>query len=527
MSKETKKEGLIGRLDWFSMIVPLIGVIAMCIMFMVFPNESTAVLKNIRGFLGDDFGIYYAILGLGIFACTMFIAFSKYGKIKLGKDCDKPQYSSFSWGVMIFTSTMAADILFYSLCEWALYANEPYIEQLGGIQKWASTYPLFHWGPIAWSFYIVLAVAFGFMLHIRGREKQKFSEGCRPLLGEKVDGIWGKIIDLIAIFALIAGTATTFSLATPLLSTALSEVFGFNKGTTLTIIILLIIAFVYTLTVLLGMKGVSRLASGCSYLFFALLLYFLIGGKEATYILETGFSAIGNMTQNFIGMATWLDPLRENSFPQNWTIYYWAYWMVWCVATPFFIGKISKGRTIKNTVLGGYGWGLAGTFTSFIILGNYGLAQQMKHGLDVSGSIAANGDYSAAIMKIFDTLPLSSMGLILLVITMIAFYSTTFDALTMVISSYSYKKLKVDEEPDKKVRTFWAIMFILFPIALIFSENSMYSLQSVSIIAAFPIGIIVIMLVASFFKDAKKYLEEKSKSFDEATDLEEKADKVE
>ena len=103
------------------------------------------------------------------------------------------------------------------------------------------------------------------------------------------------------------------------------------------------------------------------------------------------------------------------------------------------------------------------------------------------------------------------MGLILLVITMIAFYSTTFDALTMVISSYSYKKLKVDEEPDKKVRTFWAIMFILFPIALIFSENSMYSLQSVSIIAAFPIGIIVIMIVASFFKDAKKYLSEKEK----------------
>ena len=309
------------QIDWFSIVVPLFGVITLCVIFMLLPVQSTVVLQIIRQFLGDECGIYYALLGVGIFMCTLYIAFSKYGEIRLGED-SKPQYSSFQWGTMIFTSTMAADILFYSLCEWALYANESYIEQLGGIQKWASTYPLFHWGPIAWSFYIVLAVAFGFMLHVRGRKKQKFSEACRPFLGEKVDGVWGKIIDLIAILALLAGTATTFSLATPLLSAAISKVFGFHNGTMLTIFILLLIAGVYTLTVWFGMKGVSRLASGCTYLFFALLLYVLIAGRETVYILETGFSALGNMIQNFIGMATWMDPLREHSFAQNCTIYY-------------------------------------------------------------------------------------------------------------------------------------------------------------------------------------------------------------
>lgn len=502
-----KEENLQNQIDWFSTVVPLCIVVILCIVFMVFPGQSTIFLQTIRGFLGDECGIYYALLGLGIFLGTMYIAFSKYGHIRLGKEIEV-EYTSFQWGTMIFTSTMAADILFYSLCEWALYANEAYIEELGGIQKWASTYPLFHWGPIAWSFYIVLAVAFGFMLHVRGRSKQKFSEGCRPILGNKVDGIWGKIIDLIAILSLIAGTATTFSLTTPLLSAAISKVFGFADGRLLTILILLIIAFVYTVTVWFGMKGVSKLATYCTYLFFALLLYFLIAGREAVYILETGFSALGNMVQNFIGLSTWLDPLRENSFPQNWTVYYWAYWMVWCVATPFFIGKISKGRTIKNTILGGYGWGLAGTFTSFIILGNYGLAKQMKDGLDISGFIADGGAYSEAILKIFDTFPVSRLGVLLLVLTMIAFYSTTFDSITMVVSSYSYKELPAKDEPDKRIRTFWAVMFILFPIALIFAENSLYSLQSVSIIAAFPIGFIVILITAAFFKDAGEYLGE-------------------
>lgn len=499
------KKKLKSDIDWFSIIIPLIVIVILSVLFMLMPNESNVVLQAIRAFLGDTCGIYYALLGIGILVCTMYLAFSKYGTIKLG-NVDKPQYSSFKWGTMIFTSTMAADILFYSLIEWALYANESHIDDMGGLQKWAPTYALFHWGPIAWSFYIILAVAFGFMLHVRKRERQKFSEACRPLLHNKVDGILGKVIDLIAIFAILAGTATTFSLATPLLSTALSKVFGLTESNLLTIFILVCIAIIYTFTVWFGMKGISKLAVCCTYLFFALLLYFLFIGGETGFILESGLSSIGNMLQNFIGLSTWMDPARTNSFPQNWTIYYWAYWMVWCVATPFFIGIISKGRTIKNTILGGYGWGLAGTYTSFIILGNYGLAQQVKHGVDISGYIAEGGSYSDAIMKIFDTLPLSSFGLLLLAVTMIAFYSTTFDSITMVVAAYSYKKLPIDAEPDKKVRTFWSILFILFPIALIFAENSMYSLQSVSIIAAFPIGIVIILITVSFIKDAKEYL---------------------
>lgn len=499
-------EKLASQIDWISIIFPLVGVLGISIVFMIIPEQSGIILGAVRGFLGNEFGLYFSLLGFGVFAVTMYIAFSRYGNIILGKSSN-PQYSSYTWGVMIFTSTMAADILFYSLCEWTMYANEPHIMQMGGVQRWASTYPLFHWGPIAWSFYIVLAVAFGFMLHVRGRERQKFSEACRPLLGKHVDGMWGKVIDLIAIFSLIAGTATTFSLATPLLSAAMSRITLIPNTTGLTIVILLIIALVYTLTVWFGLKGIAKLAVYCSYLFFALLLYFLFGGGETTYILETGFSALGNMVQNFIGLSTWMDPLRETNFPQNWTIYYWAYWMVWCVATPFFIGTISKGRTIKNTILGGYGWGLAGTFTSFIILGNYGLAQQLKNGLNLSGFVAEGGDFSAAIIQVFETLPFPNIGLFLIIITMIAFYATTFDALTMVVSAYSYKKLLIEVEPDRRIRTFWAIMFILFPIALIFAKNSMYNLQSVSIIAGFPIGVIILLIIISFFRDARKYLD--------------------
>uniref|UniRef100_UPI000A9424E9 BCCT family transporter n=1 Tax=Clostridium sp. NkU-1 TaxID=1095009 RepID=UPI000A9424E9 len=156
---------------------------------------------------------------------------------------------------------------------------------------------------------------------LKKRTKQKYSEACRPLLGKHVDGIWGKLIDLVAVFALLAGTATTFSLATPLLSMAISRVTGLPESSLLTIAILVIICIVYTVTVYFGMKGIAKLAASCTYLFFGLLLYVLIGGGEARYTIETGITAVGNLTQNFISLSTWTDALRTSSFPQNWTIF--------------------------------------------------------------------------------------------------------------------------------------------------------------------------------------------------------------
>lgn len=497
-----EREELGRRIDWVTTLVPFFGVAALCVLFMVIPDSSKTVLESVRKFIGDDCGLYYAILGVGVFWLSIWTAFSKYGKVKLG-NLDKPQYGNFMWGAMIFTSALAADILFYSLSEWAMYASDPHVKSMGSMQVWAPTFPLFHWGPIAWCFHIILAVCFGFMIHVRKRERQRFSEACRPLFGDKMDGQWGRVIDIIAILAMLAGIATTFSLATPLLSAALCEVLGISDSIALTILLLVVIAVIYTLAVWFGMKGISKMAKWCMYFFFAFLAYVLFLGGETRYILETGFQSIGNLIQNFIGLSTTLDPLRETSFPQNWTLYYWAYWMAWTIGTPFFIGMISKGRTIRNTILGGYGWALAGTFTSFIILGNYGLAQQMKHGLDIVGFVDGGGTYYEAILKILGTLPLPEVAMILLVITMIMFYATSFDTLTLIASTYSYKRISPDEEPHKAIRTLWAVMFILFPIGLIFAENSMYGLQSVSIIAAFPIGIIIIFMIWSFFKDVQ------------------------
>ena len=497
------------KVDWFITLIPMVIIVGISFLFIIFPEQSNDILGQIRFFFGDTFGTYYIVIGLGIFIVSIYLCTSKYGSIVLGESDEKPKYSFLTWGSMMFTCGLAADILFYSFSEWVMYADNQHIKELGSMQEWVGVFPLFHWSFIPWAFYLVLAVAFGFMLHVRKRKRQRFSEACRPILGKYTDGVIGRLIDLLAVFALLAGTATTFSVATPLMAAIIENVFHVTiDRTIITIFIIFITCVVYTYSLLHGFKGISVLAKVCIYMFFGLILFVLLAGGHGRYIIETGIESLGRMVQNFIVLSTYTDPLRSTGFAQDWTIYYWAYWMVWCVAAPFFIGNISRGRTIKQTVIGGYIFGAGSTLTSFIVLGNYGMGLQTSGEYDFISKYGANGDVYQIIINIIQTLPLAQIVLIWVLVTMIAFYATSFDSIAYTASCYSYKKLEEKENPHKLIQLLWCILLIILPVALVFSDSSMSNIQSVSIIAAFPLGIVMILIVCSFFKDARKYMME-------------------
>ena len=499
------------RIDWMITLVPFILIMGLSLYLFGFPEQGNAVISQVRFFFGDTLGSYYVVIGIGFLLISVYLSFSKYGNIVLGEQDEKPRYNFFTWGSMMFTCGLAADILFYSFSEWVMYATNPHIAEMGGnITEWAGVFPLFHWSFIPWSFYLVLAVAFGFMVHCRKRDKQRYSEACLPVIGEKnAHGLLGRIIDLFALFALLAGTATTFSVATPLMAEIIVTLFGINiSRTVVTIVILLITCAVYTYAVLHGFKGISFLAKLCIYLFFALQLIVLLIGGQGRFIIENGIESMGKMVQNFIGLSTYMDPGRTNNFPQDWTIYYWAYWMVWCIAAPFFIGNISRGRSIKQTILGGYIFGVGSTISSFVILGNHSLGLQIAGEADFIALYNESGDLYELIIKIIQTVPGSTFILLLTMICMIAFYATSFDSIAYTAACYSYKSLSENEKPHTAITLLWCLLLIVLPIALVFSESSMNNIQSVSIISAFPIGIIMILMIWSFLKDANRYCRE-------------------
>lgn len=497
------------QIDWMITLVPFALIMGLAVLLFAFPEQSNIVIGQVRFFFGDTMGLYYLVIGLAVLMISIWLSFSKYGDIVLGEPNEKPKYSFFAWGSMMFTCGLAADILFYSFAEWVMYATNPHIAELGSIAEWAGVFPLFHWSFIPWAFYLVLAVAFAFMLHVRKRNRQRYSEACRPVIGKHADGVVGRVIDLFALFALLAGTATTFSVATPLMAGIIVQLFNIEiSRTAVTIIILLITCAVYTYAVLHGFKGISFLAKLCIYLFFGLLFIVLLIGGQGRFIIENGFQSLGKMFQNFIELSTYTDPGRTSNFPQDWTIYYWAYWMVWCIAAPFFIGNISRGRTVRQTIMGGYIFGVGSTIVSFIILGNYSLGMQISGAADFIAQYEASGDLYALILNIIQTMPCAEFILVLTLLCMIAFYATSFDSIAYTAACYSYKKLGENEKPHTAITLLWCLLLIVLPIALVFSESSMNNIQSVSIISAFPIGIIMIIMIWSFIKDAKKYMEE-------------------
>ena len=493
-----------GRFDLSLTLIPFLCFFALAGAMFFFPERTRSVIAQARFYFGDTLGSFYLILGFGIFLLSLYLMVSDYGKIVLGPPGEKPRHSFFTWGATMFTCGLAADILFYSFAEWILYASDPSLSVSGHAQEWASVYPLFHWSFIPWAFYLVLAVSFGFMLHVRKRSRQRFSEACRPVLKKHADGTPGRIIDLFALFALLAGTATTFSVATPLMSEIILTLLPLPVSRKfLTVLILLLTCTVYTYAALQGFRGIQLLAKICIQLFFLLLAAVFLFGGEAKFIVENGLQSLGAMMQNFISLSTTTDPLRQTHFPQNWTIYYWAYWMVWCVAAPFFIGSISRGRTIRQVIGGGYLFGVGSTLVSFLVLGGYGQALEYKKVADFLTPFQDGADLYRMILKMMETLPFSSLFLLITLLCMICFYATSFDSIAYTAACYSYRRLEEGAKPRKRVIFLWCLLLIVLPIALVFSDSSMQQIQSVSIIFAFPIGIILLLVIYSFLKDAR------------------------
>ena len=493
------------RPDYGILLIPLIVIGGISISFFIWPEESTNTLYAIREFINTWFSSWIGLVGIASVAISVYFAASPLGKIRLG---NKKPLSRFQWGAIVCTTTLAADVLFYGICEWTFYIDDPYVASLpGAIQDWVPTMSLFHWGPTVWSFLLVLAAPYAYMMHIRKTESRKLSEACRSIIGKHADGFWGRLFDLIAVFAIYGGIATGTALSAPVIGDALGSVFGFTSGTGVYIAILLIICLVYTVSAWVGMKSISWFSSFCVWLFAALLAYVFLFSGRPMFLLETAVTSIGVLLNNFVQLSTQMDPLRTSSFPQNYTLFYWTYWIVWGVGAPFFIAQISGGRTIRQIIVEGYAWGLAGTWMSFFVLGNYGMSLQLIDGMPLSAEILSGVPFSAVAVEILGTLPLGKIVILLAAVVMILLITTCLDSTVLIIGAFSEPRLKTtDELPDRKVRLFCSILLIVLPIALLFSQSSIENIQSVTIICALPLSVILIIPVAGFIKEGWAYI---------------------
>lgn len=496
----SKPFALIDKPTFFGAIALLITVTLPLIMF---PEQGAHWIAIAKTFMTDKLGFLYLALGISAFFFMIYVIFSDMGQIKLGDADEKPEFATASWAAMLFCGGIGASILYWGCIEWAYYYQSPPFQLEPGSEeavRWAATYGLFHWGPIAWSIYLIPALPIAYFFYVRKQPVLKVSSALMPVLGEeRSKGPLGKLVDVLFIFGLLGGAATTLGLAAPLIGEGLHHLFGIPQTTISQIAVLLVCTAIFAYSSYAGLEKGIKILSNINFWGAMGLLGFVLAVGPTIFMLETGLDSLGRMLSNFFVMATWAEPFGgygtfdNTHFPQDWTIFYWAWWLVFAPSMGLFVARISRGRTIKQMVSGSIFFGSLGCFLFFMILGNYGLSLQLSGQLDVV-EILNNQGATKAIFSMLDQLPMSTLVIAVFTLLCVIFTATTFDSISYILASVVQND--VTEEPMRWNRLFWAFTLSLLPTVLMFL-GGLSTLQTAAIVGGLPLLGISVMLMIS------------------------------
>lgn len=492
-------------MDWKTFIGALMLLIFVSVPLIVFPEQGKEIVLSINDVVTQKLGILFLTVGLFLLLFLLFIGVSRYGDIKLGDKGETPEFKTGSWAAMLFTSGIGTGILYWGVIEWAYYYQSPPFGIEAGTEeavRWASTYGFFHWGPIAWAMFAIPALPIGYMFFVRKTNVFKISEACRPVLGKHTDGFVGRMVDILFMFGLLGGGGTGLALSAPIISAGLNHLIGVPDNIVSKSIILVICTLIFGLSAYSGLqKGIKVLSDINLWLAFALLLFILIVGPT-TFMTESTITSLGRMMDNFFSMSTWAEPFNNLSlfertgFPEGWTVFYWAWWIVYAPFVGLFIARISKGRTIRQLVFGTVLFGSLGTILFFGILGNYSMYLELSGQYPVVDILNEQGA-PAAIIGTLSELPIATFAIIIFVLLATIFLSTTYDSGSYVIASVVQKR--VEGEPLRWNRLFWALALSVLPMIFMYL-GGLKTLQTISIIGGFPLLIILPLLGWSFLK---------------------------
>ncbi|WP_163536947.1 BCCT family transporter [Gracilibacillus sp. YIM 98692] len=496
-------------IDWPTFIGAFILLLLVTVPLIIFPDEGKEFVSIANTFVTTNFGVLYLAMGLIIFSFLIFVAFSKNGHVKLGEEGEKPEFNTLSWAAMLFAAGIGSSILYWSVIEWVYYFQGPPFgveAETNEAIQWATAYGIFHWGPIAWAIYTLPALPIAYFFYVRKRPVLKVSEAVRPVLGNWVDGPIGNLIDILFMFGLLGGAGTTLALGTPMIAEGVHLLTGIPVTLFMQAVIMIVCTTIFAISAYSGLrKGIKLLSDINLWLALFILAFVLILGPTR-FIVETTFNSLGILLDNFFKMSTWVEPFgnlggfTESGFPEGWTVFYWAWWLVYAPFVGLFVARISRGRTIREMVLGTMVYGTLGCVLFFGILGNFGLYMQLTGSFDAIAFMDQNGP-AATIIAIINQLPFSNLIVLVFTILAVIFLATTFDSSSYILASVVQKE--VEGEPIRWNRLFWAFSLCIMPLVLLFL-GGLGTLQTASIIGGFPLIFIMFLLAWSFMRASNR-----------------------
>lgn len=453
------------------------------------------------GALKQNFSWLYLGVMLFFVLFSLVIAFSKFGKIRLGSDDEKPEYSTISWFAMLFAAGMGIGLVFWGIAEPLSHYAAPMkgIEPLSDeAARFSIRSCIMHWGLHPWACYAVMGLGLAFF-QFRKKESALASNLFKPILGEKkAKGVFGKIIDVFTTVITVTGVATSFGMGCLQICSGLEHLFSIPNTTTTWIIVITVICFVYLQSAISGVgKGVKFLSNINLVLFcFLMLLAFFMGpsGKIVNYFVV----GIKDYIVNFFQDSLRLSSQGDSSWIQGWRVFYWAWWLSWAPFVGVFIARISRGRTIREFILGVM---VIPTVVSAVWFSTFGGVS--LHVADAFSSEQLTEMVAApqtTLFYIFDQYKFGIILSLIAIVLLIIFFVTSADSATFVLSMLTSDG---DLNPPNNKKIFWGILIAIVAFALILS-GSISVIQTISIVIAFPYLFILLLICVNLVIELRK-----------------------
>ncbi len=510
MTTEKTKKGL--GLNLPVTLISLVVVFGFVLLTILRPEAALGGVSKAFNFATQVFGVPMMIFTFVTTVLAIYLAFGKYGKIKLG-DCD-PEYSTFSYISMMALAALASAALYWSFTEWAYYymtpglGIEPYSVEAAEISL---GYSFFHWGFATQAPYVLTGVAIGYAVYNRGVKFMKVSSVCEHMMGNfKYRKLLGAVIDISVIFCIVGALGCTLGLAVPLGTGALKQVFGVETTFTVQVLVVLGIGVIFTASSLAGTAKGMKLISDTSTVLCILFMFFILLVGPAKFIIENFFSSLAWMCDKYIRMSFFTDPISQTGFTEEWTNFFQAFCLTYTAMMGIFVAKISKGRTIRQVSLCCLLGVSIGVWVLFGVNGGFTMHAEINGIISIT-ELLGSGAGQDLIYGVVASLPGGAKLLpLVMMVIIVGFVASSLDSASLSLAQTTTTKLKANGDVNNGQRLFWCLVLTFVPLAIMFAKADFSALKSLAILVSIPFMFVVIFMEFVLFKWLREDLEGKN-----------------
>ncbi|RUO62852.1 choline/glycine/proline betaine transport protein [Pseudidiomarina planktonica] len=474
-----------------------VAIILIFVLGTVFNLETAQTLFNAtKDGITANFG-WFLILAVQLFLVfAIYLAVSRFRFVRIGGNEAKSDYSFLTWLSMLFSAGMGIGLMFWAVAEPIFHYTAP--PDMEGVSLAAATRAMditfLHWGLHAWAIYAVIGLTLAYFTFNRGMPLS-IRSAFYPLLGDKIYGFWGNVVDILAVVATLFGVATSLGLGVSQVNAGLNEVFGVTQSVGVQVGLIAAITGLATISVLSGLDGGIKRLSQLNLSAAALLLLFVIALGPTLFILKMFVQSTGHYLQNLLELSSWAQAYQQDTdWQSSWTVFYWAWWIGWSPFVGVFIARISKGRTIKEFILGVLLVPSAMTFLWMSGFGGTAIWQAMNQGGGIVDAV--NADYAMSLFAMLEALPWSFITSLLAMLLVVVFFVTSSDSGSLVIDMLSSGG---NMDPPKIQRVFWALLEGVVAAVLLLA-GGLSALQAAAISTGLPFTVVLMLMAVCLYK---------------------------